>query len=115
MRASDPGTVEGNVVLTGLDAFDDDRAAVNDLKARYRRGGLGDRAVKHRLEVVLEALVAPIRERRAALSRDPDYVRDVLRAGTTKARAVTQATLDELRSALGLFALGGDASISMSC
>ena len=107
LRASDPGTVEGNVVFTYLDAFDDDSDTVDDLKARYRRGGLGDMVVKRRLEAVLQALVAPIRERRAVLSRDPAYVLDVLRSGTMKARSVTQATLGEVRSALGLFALDG--------
>jgi tryptophanyl-tRNA synthetase len=107
LRASDPGTVEGNVVFTYLDAFDDDRATVDDLKARYRRGGLGDMVVKRRLDEVLQALVAPIRKRRAMLARDPAYVLDVLRSGTMKARVVTQSTLDEVRSTLGLFAFDG--------
>jgi tryptophanyl-tRNA synthetase len=104
LRASDPGTVEGNVVFTYLDAFDEDVAAVETLKAQYRRGGLGDAAVKRRLEDILQALLAPIRERRAALAKDPGYVLDILRAGTRAARERTQATLDELRSGLGLFA-----------
>jgi len=104
LRASDPGTVEGNVVFTYLDAFDEDRATVEDLKAQYRRGGLGDAAVKRRLEDILQDLLAPIRERRAALAQDPGYVLDILRAGTLAARERTQATLDELRSGLGLFA-----------
>jgi len=107
LRASDPGNVDGNVVFTFLDAFDEDRAALEDLKAHYRRGGLGDIAVKRRLDHILQALLAPIRERRAVLARDPDYVRDVLRQGTSKARQLTQATLDEVRDALGLFRLGG--------
>jgi tryptophanyl-tRNA synthetase len=107
LRASDPGNIEGNVVFTFLDAFDEDRAALEDLKAHYRRGGLGDVAVKRRLDGILQVLLAPIRERRAALARDPDYVRDVLQQGTLKARQLTQATLDEVRDALGLFRLGG--------
>jgi tryptophanyl-tRNA synthetase len=106
LRASDRGTVEGNVVLTYLDAFDKDEPAVAELKAHYLRGGLGDVTVKRRLEAVLQDLLAPIRERRAALVRDPQYVLDLLREGTRKARAVTQATLDEVRSGLGLFKLG---------
>ena len=84
LRASDPGTVEGNVVFTYLDAFDADEAGVAELKAHYRRGGLGDRAVKQRLETVLENLLAPIRERRAECARYPDYVLDILREGTSK-------------------------------
>jgi tryptophanyl-tRNA synthetase len=103
LRACDPGKVEGNVVFTYLDAFDEDRAAVEDLKARYRHGGLGDMAVKRRLEEILQALLAPIRERRAALAREPGHVLDMLRAGTLAARDITQATLDEVRSGLGLF------------
>src|SRR5581483_8244555 len=105
VRASDPGRIEGNVVFTYLDAFDDDHAAVADLKARYVRGGLGDTTVKKRLEDVLQATVAPIRERRMALAREPDHVLDVIRRGTEHARAVTDATLRTVRNALGLFAL----------
>jgi tryptophanyl-tRNA synthetase len=104
LHASDPGTVEGNVVFTYLDAFDPDGGAVEGLKGHYRRGGLGDVALKRRLEDVLQGLVAPIRERRSALARDPGYVLDLLHVGTLRARAKTQATLDELRAALGLFA-----------
>lgn len=105
LRASDPGTVEGNVVFTYLDAFDGDQAFVTELKAHYRRGGLGDAVVKRRLEDILQTLLAPIRERRAALARDPGYVLGVVRAGTRSAQDRTQATLDELRSGLGLVAL----------
>jgi len=105
LRVSDPGRIEGNVVFTYLDAFDEDRAAVEDLKAHYRRGGLGDMVVKRRLEDVLQALLAPIRERRETLARDPDHVLDILRDGTRKVKELTQATLEELRTGLGLFAL----------
>jgi tryptophanyl-tRNA synthetase len=105
LHAADPGQVEGNVVFTYLDAFDSNRAAVDDLKARYRHGGLGDMIVKRRLEDVLQALLGPIRARRAAYARDPGYIMEVLRRGTAKARQGSQATLDEIRAALGLFAL----------
>ncbi|MBF9235195.1 tryptophan--tRNA ligase [Microvirga sp. BT350] len=107
LRVSDPGSIEGNVVFMYLDAFDEDPAGVEDLKARYRHGGLGDMAVKRRLEDVLQALLAPIRERRAALARDPEFVLDIVRQGTLKARATTQETLDDVRRALGLFAFDG--------
>ena len=62
--------------------------ALEDLKAHYRRGGLGDIEVKRRLDGILQALLAPIRERRAVLARDPDYIRDVLQQGTLKALPV---------------------------
>lgn len=103
LRASDPGRVEGNAVFTYLDAFDEDRGAVAELKAHYRRGGLGDMVVKRRLEAVLRSIVGPIRERRAALARDPDFVMDVLRTGTARARDLTAATQAEVHAGLGLF------------
>src|SRR6266513_2296917 len=105
LRASDPGTVEGNVAFTYLDAFDEDRAAVTELQERYRRGGLGDMAVKRRLEAILKDLLAPIRERRAFFARNPEDVLDILLEGSRTARAVTEATLKEVRAALGLFQL----------
>ena len=104
LRASDPGRVEGNVVFTYLDAFDEDGEEVADLKDRYRRGGLGDITLKRRLEGVLRDLIGPIRERRATLARDPDYILDILRDGTARARDITAATQAELHAALGLFA-----------
>lgn len=105
LRAADPGKVEGNVVFTYLDAFAEDRDLVDEMKARYRKGGLGDMAVKRHLEDVLQALLAPIRGRRARYAGDPGYVLDLLRQGTLNARERTEATLDELRAALGLFRL----------
>lgn len=105
LRVSDPGRVEGNVVFTYLDAFDPDGAAVAELKAHYRRGGLGDTAVKARLEAVLEAFLAPLRERRAALAQRPDDVLDLLRDGTKRARSLTADTLEAVRDGLGVFTL----------
>ncbi len=105
LRTSDPGKVEGNVVFTYLDAFDEDQAAVAALKERYRCGGLGDMMVKRRLNDVLQALLAPIRERRAELARDPGYILNILRQGTEVARQLTQTTLADVRDALGLFRL----------
>jgi tryptophanyl-tRNA synthetase len=105
LRASDPGRAEGNVVFTYLDAFDEDREGVAELKAHYRRGGLGDAAVKRLLEAVLRGVVRPIRERRDLLARDPDYVMDILRSGTAHARDLTAATHAAVRAGLGLFAL----------
>ena len=105
LRPSDPGRVEGNVVFTYLDAFDEDHVAVEELKARYIRGGVGDSTVKKRLEDVLQGLLTPIRERRRALARDPCYVLEVVRCGTAQAREITDETLREVRAALGLFSL----------
>lgn len=103
LRASDPGRVEGNVVFTYLDAFDEDHATLAELKRQYQRGGLGDVELKRRLDALLRAIVGPIRERRARLARDPDYVMDILRVGTGTARELTAATHAEVRAGLGLF------------
>jgi tRNA synthetases class I (W and Y) len=100
LRASDPGRVEGNVVFLYLDAFDPDQDAVSDLKAEYRRGGLGDIVLKRRLERVLCELIGPIRERRATIAGRPDVVHAILRTGTQRARELTAKTMEELRDGL---------------
>jgi tryptophanyl-tRNA synthetase len=102
LRASDPGTVEGNVVFAYLDAFDPDAAAVAELKAMYRQGGLGDGALKERLVGVLETVVAPMRERRAALAADRGALRELLREGNARARAETAAVLRDVRRVFSL-------------
>lgn len=102
VRASDPGSIDGNVVFAYLDAFDPDAAAVAELKARYRHGGLGDAPLKQRLVDLLEHLVAPMRERRAAFAGDRAYVRAVLRDGTERADDVTRAVLHTVRKAFSL-------------
>ena len=102
LRIEDPGQVEGNIVFTYLDAFDPNSEEVEELKAHYRRGGLGDGTVKKRLEGILKDLISPIRERREELAKDPDYIMDVLRDGTEKCRIITQNTLDEVKDGLGL-------------
>jgi tryptophanyl-tRNA synthetase len=103
LRASDPGRVEGHPVFTYLDAFDPDGSAIAELKARYRAGGLGDVAVKRRLIDVLDAVLAPIRARRAALAQDLAYVRAALTDGTARGRARAATTLSAVRQAMGLY------------
>jgi tryptophanyl-tRNA synthetase len=103
LRVEDPGTVEGNPVFAYLDAFDPDAAAVEALKARYRAGGLGDTVVKARLLEVLEALLTPIRRRRAEWARDLPAVERVLREGTARGREVAAGTLAEVRRAMRLY------------
>ncbi|HEY0488994.1 MAG TPA: tryptophan--tRNA ligase [Telluria sp.] len=102
LRVQDPGHLEGNVAFMYLDAFDTEKAALDEMKAHYVRGGLGDSIVKKRLEVVLQEMLAPIRERREALAQDKGYVMQVLKDGTMKAREVAAKTADEVRAALGL-------------
>ena len=105
IAVSDPGRVEGNVVFAHLDAYDPDREAVEELKAHYRRGGLGDMALKKRLLGVLEAELAPIRERRAEAASRPDVLMDILRQGTRTAIARTDAVAEEIEDALGVMRL----------
>jgi tryptophanyl-tRNA synthetase len=102
VRASDPGRVEDNVVFAYLRAFDPDTEAVAELERQYAHGGLGDVALKCRLEDVLQQLVAPMRERRALFARELAFVRTVVREGTQRAEAVTHDTLQRVRGAFAL-------------
>ena len=102
VRAADPGRIEGNVVFAHLDAFDPDVEAVAQLKAQYRRGGLGDAALKRRLVDVLEGVIGPIRTRREALARDRTHVRKVLREGSGRADEVTRSVRASVRAAFAL-------------
>ena len=102
LRAEDPGTVEGNPVFSYLDAFDTDQAGLEELKSHYRRGGVGDMAVKRRLTEVLLAELEPIRERRAVVAADPAQVMEMLQEGSRAARAVAARTLAEVRKAMRL-------------
>lgn len=102
LRVEDPGKTEGNVVFAYLAAFDPDQAAVAALGEHYRRGGLGDSALKKRLVDVLQALLAPIRERRARFAHDPAEAMRFVAQGTAAAREIAAATLNDVRGAFGL-------------
>lgn len=102
IRVTDPGHVEGNMVFTYLDIFDPDEDRVAELKAQYRAGGLGDMKIKKYLFEVLNAQLMPMRERRARYAQDPAAVMQMLADGSAKARQKAQATMQELRSAMGI-------------
>ena len=102
LRVDDPGMVEGNVVFSFLDAFEPDRERVAELKAHYQRGGLGDSVVKRLLDERLQALIAPIRERRLHFAADRGEVLAILKQGTERARNTAAATLSDVKRALGL-------------
>ena len=102
LRVADPGQIEGNVVFTYLDAFHADKAFVAEMKAHYRRGGLGDRQCKNALETCLQELLAPIRERRATYIQDKGMLLALLRRGSERAHLLTQRTLHEVKRGLGL-------------
>lgn len=101
IHVEDPGQVEGNTVFTYLDVFDPDKDKVAQLKEDYQKGGLGDVKIKRYLNKVLEAELAPIRERRAKYAQDTDAVYDMLYEGSQKANAVANETLQEVRDAIG--------------
>jgi tryptophanyl-tRNA synthetase len=102
IHASDPGHVDGNPVFVYLDLFDPDLEEVEDFKRRYRLGRIGDVAVKRRLAQALNEYLAPLRTRRADYSRSPDYLIDLLQAGTHSVQPLVQATLEEVQSKMGL-------------
>jgi tryptophanyl-tRNA synthetase len=100
VRADIPGTVEGNPVFIYHDAFNPDLEEVDDLKARYRAGKVGDVEVKTKLATALNAHLEPIRERRASLLSKPDTIRDVLFEGSRRARVVAVETMERVRDAM---------------
>ncbi len=102
LRVEDPGKVEGNPVFTYLDAFAFDRAKVEELKAHYQRGGLGDGVVKKYLLEVLLSFLEPIRKRREELAKDPSHVMNILFEGTKVASAVAGETLREMKRSMGI-------------
>lgn len=102
IHVEDPGKVEGNTVFTYLDVFDPYKDKVAELKAEYQKGGLGDVKIKRYLNKVLEAELAPIRERREKFAQDEDAVYEMLLEGSKKANKVANATLEQVRDAIGL-------------
>jgi tryptophanyl-tRNA synthetase len=102
VRADIPGDVEGNPVFTYHDAFNPDRAEVEELKERYRAGRVGDVEVKRKLARALNAFLAPMRERRSELAARPGLVEAVLAEGGERARRQAEATMERVRAAMGL-------------
>ena len=102
VRADIPGTVEGNPVFIYHDVFNANTAEVDDLKARYREGKVGDVEVKTKLTAAINAVLEPMRARRADLDARPDYVKDVLFEGSRKARVEAAETMARVRDAMKL-------------
>ena len=102
LRATDPGTVEGNPVFIYHDAFNPDRDEVADLKARYREGRVGDVEVKKTLFAALDVFLTPIRARRAEFAARPELVEEILHAGNETMRRVAQETIAQVRDAMGM-------------
>ena len=109
LLVSDPGHLEGNTVFTYLDAFCKpehferylpDYANLDELKAHYTRGGLGDVKVKKFLNNIIQEELEPIRKRRKEYEKDIPEVYNILRKGTEAAREVAAHTLSEVKSAM---------------
>lgn len=109
VRVEDPGKIEGNTVFTYLDAFSTeehfakflpDYANLDELKAHYKRGGLGDVKVKKFLNNVLQDVLEPIRERRHYWEQRIPEVYEILRAGSKEAEVAAAATLHDVREAM---------------
>ena len=109
VRVEVPGKIEGNTVFTYLDAFSTeehfakflpDYANLDELKAHYQRGGLGDVKVKKFLNNVLQDVLEPIRERRHYWEQRIPEVYEILRAGSKEAEAAAAATLHDVREAM---------------
>lgn len=107
IRADIPGNVEGNPVFVYHDAFNTNTDEVDDLKARYRQGKVGDVEVKQKLAVALETFLGPIRERRQQFAAKPGLAEEILVNGTKKMRQEAQATMDQVHEAMGLYRPNG--------
>ena len=100
IKVSDPGKIEGNVVFEYLDAFYENSDEIDELKNKYKKGGLGDVQLKSMLFDCLNNMLTPIRDKRADL-RDDDILQ-MLAASSEKAQKVAQDTLYEVKSAIGI-------------
>ena len=102
LRISDPGHVENNPVFIYLDAFHQNAKELDELKAHYQRGGLGDVALKQILAKDIGDFLEPIRERRDHFKAHPELVRQALIEGTLRAKKIAEKTMLEVRDAMGI-------------
>lgn len=111
IKVSDPGKIEGNIVFSYLDAFCEDRhfeeflpeyKNLDELKAHYQRGGLGDVKVKLFLNNILQQLIAPMREKREYLLKHINDVYEMLFENSKKASESAKITLTNMKDAMGL-------------
>ena len=100
LKATDPGTVEGNPLFQYHDAFNPDKEKVEDFKKRYREGTVGDVEVKKDLVEALNNFLSPIREKREYYENNPKEVENALLSGTNNARKIANETMKMVRSAM---------------
>jgi tryptophanyl-tRNA synthetase len=104
IRADIPGNPDGNPVFQYHDAFNPDKGEVEELKARYRAGKVGDVEVKKKLNTALQAFLQPIRERRDYYAARPQLVDEILANGAAQVAPISQETLALAREAMGISA-----------
>jgi len=102
LKPTDPGHIEGNPVFIYHDAFNDNKAEVDDLKARYIKGQVGDVEVKEKLSLAINKFLDPIRSKRAQYEGKFDLIDNIIEEGSKKAAIEAQKTLDEVLSAMGI-------------
>ncbi len=111
IHVDQPGKIEGNTVFLYLDVFSrpehfekylSEYKSLDELKAHYRRGGLGDMKIKRFLNDILQELIAPIRERRKELEKHQDEIMEILREGTMSAREVAHKNIIKLKTNMGI-------------
>jgi len=111
IKVSDPGKVEGNVVFTYLDVFCKEEhfarflpeyKNLDELKAHYKKGGLGDVKIKLFLNEIMQEFLRPIRERRKELEKNIDEIYKMLFENSKKASEVAQETLEKMKDAMGI-------------
>lgn len=110
IKVEDPGKVEGNMVFLYLDVFSNDDQikkysdfnSIEEMKSKYKEGGLGDVTIKNVLYNVLEEILTPIREKRKYYEENIDLVKEILKKGTDEARNDASKTLNEVKKAIGI-------------
>ncbi len=102
LRVDSPGTVEGNPVFIYHDIFNPLKDEVEDLKKRYREGKVGDVEVKEKLTIAINNFLDPLRERRKEFEGHKGLVEQIIYEGTLKMNEVSQATLKDMKSAMGI-------------
>lgn len=110
LKVEDPGKVEGNMVFLYLDVFATDEQirkysdfnSLEEMKSKYKQGGLGDVAIKNVLYNVIEEILTPIREKRKYYEENIDLVKEILKKGTEEAKKDASKTLDKVKKAIGI-------------
>ena len=110
IKVEDPGKVEGNMVFLYLDVFANDEQikkysefnSLEEMKSKYKQGGLGDVTIKNVLYNVIEEILTPIREKRKYYEEHIDLVKEILKKGTLEAKEEASKTLNEVKKAIGI-------------